>query len=110
MSYKPDPDNDPNEIYAVIATPAELGGPTDWWTVRPTASRCGISRRTSGISLHASRPIPRIGSSVRARRRRMTNAAGARQGAVAGCVPHSFSLRILETMNSNTDACRSFDD
>jgi hypothetical protein len=33
MIYKPDPANDPNEIYAVIPTPAELGGPTDWWTV-----------------------------------------------------------------------------
>jgi hypothetical protein len=33
MPYKPDPANDPNEIYAVIPTPAELGGPTDWWTV-----------------------------------------------------------------------------
>jgi hypothetical protein len=29
MPYKPDPANDPNEIYAVIPTPAELGGPTD---------------------------------------------------------------------------------
>ena len=33
MSYKPNPSNDPNEIYAVIPTPAELGGPADWWTV-----------------------------------------------------------------------------
>ena len=33
MFYKPNPYNDPNEIYAVIPTPAELGGPTDWWTV-----------------------------------------------------------------------------
>jgi hypothetical protein len=29
MPYKPDPANDPNEIYAVITTPADLGGPTD---------------------------------------------------------------------------------
>jgi hypothetical protein len=33
MSYHPDPANDPNDTYAVIPTPAELGGPTDWWTV-----------------------------------------------------------------------------
>jgi hypothetical protein len=34
MSYHPDPAADPNDAYAVIATPAELQGPpTDWWTV-----------------------------------------------------------------------------
>ena len=33
MSYHLDPDNDRNEAYAVIPMPAELGGPTDWWTV-----------------------------------------------------------------------------
>ena len=33
MPYKLDPVNDPNEIYAVIPRPAELGGPTDWWAV-----------------------------------------------------------------------------
>jgi len=33
MIYKPDPANDPNEIYAVFPTPAGLGGPTGWWTV-----------------------------------------------------------------------------
>jgi len=33
MSYHPDPNNDPNEAYAVIPMPAELRGPADWWTV-----------------------------------------------------------------------------
>ena len=33
MPDEPDPANDPNEIYVVIPTPAEPGGPTDWRTV-----------------------------------------------------------------------------
>jgi hypothetical protein len=36
MSYRPDPDNDLNEAYAVIPMPAELRGPADWWTVTRT--------------------------------------------------------------------------
>jgi len=49
MSYKPDPANDPNDAYAVIPTPAELGGPTDWWTVT-TAFPCGTFHPTRAIS------------------------------------------------------------
>jgi hypothetical protein len=33
MSYHLDPDNDPNEAYAVIPMPPELRGPPEWWTV-----------------------------------------------------------------------------
>ena len=36
MSYRPDPDNDLNEAYAVIPMPEELRGPADWWTVTRT--------------------------------------------------------------------------
>ena len=34
MSYRPDPDDDPNDAYAVIPMPAELRGAAhEWWTV-----------------------------------------------------------------------------
>lgn len=34
ITFKPDPDSDPNEACQAINTPAEVGGPpTDWWTV-----------------------------------------------------------------------------
>jgi hypothetical protein len=41
MSYKPNPDNDPNDAYAVIPMPAELRGTSDYWTGWWTVTRNG---------------------------------------------------------------------
>ena len=41
MSYRPDPDNDLNEAYAVIPMPAELRGAADWWAGWWTVTRNG---------------------------------------------------------------------
>ena len=45
MSYRPDPDNDPNEAYAVIPMPAELRGADDWWAGWWTVTCNGVPVR-----------------------------------------------------------------
>jgi hypothetical protein len=48
MSYHLDPDNDPNEAYALIPMPPELRGPPEWWAM----TRNGVPLRHCPPQVH----------------------------------------------------------